>query len=592
LAGSEGIATHPVPPWCDGGETLLAPASRLFHTLRWLRGRQLLGQPWQRLRRAWERPEIWARRLAVPPEPACRWRPADDFPPPGAQRNRAERLRAGDFSFLNHREALGWPPRWSNPHLPHLWQYNLHYFEYVFALPYEGARELVLDWIERHPPGRGQVGWEPYPTSLRLQNWCTCLFGRHRERTSDDPELRARLWPSVFRQAEWLASHLEFHLLGNHLFENAAALALCGACFEGEAAAAWRRLGLRVLARELEEQVLPDGGHFERSPMYQARVVYVLGLLEASGDAELGRVAEAPLARARRALGAMLHPDGEIALLNDSAFGIANPPAALRPQAPAPGPFALPDTGYFGAYGAEGHYVICDAAPIGPDYLPGHAHGDLFSFELSLAGHRVVTDAGVYGYEADALRQHCRSTRAHNTVEVDGRDQCEFWAAFRVARRGRPRDVRWRPLARGFRLEGWHDGYARLPGRPLHHRAFRWHPEGVLLVRDRVAGRGPVDVRSRLHLHPDCELLELQGSRARVRHPGGELAIAFSGPGELSVEGSLHCPEFGVLHQSRALVYTARGAQVENGFCLAGDAASLRYDLADGAEVDGASYAW
>ena len=54
----------------------------------------------------------------------------------------------------------------------------------------------------------------------------------------------------------------------------------------------------------------------------------------------------------------------------------------------------MPDTGYYGARSADGHYVVCDAAPIGPDYNPGHAHGDLFSFELSLGGHR-----GKYGIQ-------------------------------------------------------------------------------------------------------------------------------------------------------------------------------------------------
>ena len=108
--------------------------------------------------------------------------------------------------------------------------------------------------------------------------------------------------------------------------------------------------------------------------------------------------------------------------------------------------FALRDAGYYGARGS-GHYVVCDAAPIGPDYQPGHAHGDLLSFELSLAGRRVIVDAGVHGYDGDPLRAWCRSTRAHNTVEIDGEDQCEFWGTFRVARRARPRDVVWTPRA-------------------------------------------------------------------------------------------------------------------------------------------------
>lgn len=567
----------------EAGVSLL----RLVRTLVWLQPRQIGGQLAWRARRLLERPDAWLRRR-VPPDPGLRWSPRGEFLPPGAQRLRAEVLRAGRFEFLNRCESLGWPPRWDAQGLPHLWAYNLHYFEYLFALSYLDARSLVLDWIARHPLGRGQVGWEPYPTSLRLESWCTCFFGRHRARSQADPELRAALWSSMQLQADWLAAHLEVRLLGNHLFENAAALTLCGACFAGPQADAWLARGLAVLARELEEQVLPDGGHFERSPMYQARIAWVLDTLEKTGCASVVRLVQAPLARLRAALAALCHPDGEIALLNDSAFGIANRPAELAPPAP-PGPFALPETGYYGARGAEGHYVVCDAAPIGPDYLPGHAHGDIFSFELSLSGRRVIVDAGVYGYEADESRAACRSTRAHNTVEIDGEDQCEFWAAFRVARRGRPRDVTWQARDGGFALEGWHDGYERLPSRARHRRRFRWYPEGVLLVRDEVTARRALRGCSRLHLHPACEVRLDGPAQARVVYPGGSFRIAFAGKGELAVESFAYHPEFGVAQPSRALAFQARGPAT-TGFCVAAGDAPLCFDLDAGARVGETRY--
>jgi uncharacterized heparinase superfamily protein len=340
--------------------------SRLFHTLRRLRARQLAWQLRSRLGAAFERPAARAQR-PVPPDPGRRWRPRCDFPPPGPQRHRPEELRAGAFTFLNRSERLGWPPRWTNPELPRLWEYNLHYFEYLWALPYEDARCVVRDWVARHGLARGRVGWEPYPTSLRLLNWCAYFYGRHRERSEADRELRADLWASIQLQADWLAGHPEYHLLGNHLLENGAALAFCGACFGGAQAQAWLRSGVEILTRELAEQVLPDGGHFERSPMYHVRVASLLRLLGATGHPELERLVAEPQQRMLRALEALQHPDGEIALLNDSAFGIADRPDALCDSTPAPGPFALPDTGYYGARSDEGDYVVCDAAPIGPD---------------------------------------------------------------------------------------------------------------------------------------------------------------------------------------------------------------------------------
>jgi len=562
---------------------------RLMRTLRWLRPEQIVGQLTHRVRRALENPESFAARPA-PPDPGTRAAPQGAFVAPGAQRLRAEEMRAGRFAFLHRSEPLGWPPRWDAVGLPKLWAYNLHYFEYLFALPYEEGRALALDWIAKHPLGRGQVGWEPYPLSLRIGHWCRYFLGLHAQRCAGDAELRAALWRSLQLQADWLASHLETHILGNHLFENGAALALVGACFSGAQADRWLAVGDGVLAAQLDVQVLPDGGHFERSPMYHVRTLWLLDALEKSGFEPLAARVRPALARLRGALPLLCHPDGEIALLNDSVFGVANPPGELCARAPR-GPFALPDTGYFGAHGDAGQAIVCDAAPIGPDYLPGHAHGDLLAFELSLRGHRVIVDSGVASYVPGEARAYARSTRAHNTVEIDGQDQCEFWSAFRVARRGHPHDVAFEACGGGFRLSAWHDGYERLPARARHRRRFRWHPEGVLLVRDEVEARTAAPLVSRLHLHPDCEPA-LEGKlQARVAHPGGVFRVAFAGPGELALEPSQYAPELGLSVANRALAFRATAPAV-TGFCVADGDAPLAFELEDGARVGGARFAF
>lgn len=573
-----------------------------YHTVRPLRGRQLLAQLRTRLARYTEDPAAF-RAQPVPAYPGARLRPLAPFLPPAARAQPLEELLAGAFSFLNRREQVGFPPRWSAPELPRLWQYNLHYFEYLWDLGIDAARALALDWIERHPLGPAQVGWEPYPTSLRLVNWCAFFFGENRERSEADVALRDALWHSIFLQSEWLARHLERHLLGNHLLENGAALLLAGRCFEGEAAARWERAGRALLEAELAEQILADGGHIERSPMYQLRVAWLLLALRNAAGAALAPLLDGPLGRLLRAVAELRHPDGEIALLNDSAFGVYPSPQALIEHArvtgapapePAPEPrvFALPETGYYGAAGRGGAWLVCDAGPIGPDYQPGHAHGDLFSFELSLFGRRVVTDSGVHGYEGDALRAWCRSTRAHNTVEIDGQSQCEFWSVFRVARRAHPRDVRFEPREGGFRLSAWHDGYQRLAGRPRHQRRFAWHPRGVLLVRDEVSSGRSVTARSRLHLHPDCVVEEIAGLRARIRHPGGVFQVVFAGAGELALEASDYCPEFGSRLERRALRFETAGASLVFGFCVAIGAEQIEYDLDSGASVSGEKVSW
>ncbi|MFO1266416.1 MAG: heparinase II/III family protein [Rubrivivax sp.] len=94
---------------------------------------------------------------------------------------------------------------------------------------------------------------------------------------------------SLAVQARWLAQRLEWHLLGNHLFANAKALFFAGLFFEGREADEWLATGARILERELPEQVLDDGGQFERSPMYHALALEdVLDLLNVLRDAGVG----------------------------------------------------------------------------------------------------------------------------------------------------------------------------------------------------------------------------------------------------------------------------------------------------------------
>jgi len=226
------------------------------------------------------------------------------------------------------------------------------------------------------------------------------------------------------------------------------------------------------------------------------------------------------------------------------------------------GPWSLPDAGYYGARSTDGSCIVCDAGPVGPDYLPGHAHGDIFSFELSFGAARVIVDSGVHDYEKSDTRRYCRSTRAHNTVEIDGQDQCEFWGMFYVGRRGRPHDVQWTPSPDGFTLEAWHDGYRHLPGRPVHHRRFAWNTSGMLQLSDHVESTRSFSAVSRFHMHPDCRILRQDSRSAEISFPGGRLLVDFNGPGTLNVEDSFYCPRFGQAIPNKCLAYSCSGSSI------------------------------
>jgi uncharacterized heparinase superfamily protein len=255
---------------------------------------------------------------------------------------------------------------------------------------------------------------------------------------------------SLALQAAWLEKHIEWHLLGNHLFSNAKALVFAGLFFDGRDADRWLEKGLRILEREIPEQILSDGGQFELSPMYHSIATEdVLDLLNAS-EAWPGLVNPEVVEHWRQMAKKMLHwasvmqhPDGRIALLNDSAFGIAPELGELFSYAErlglefesASGALQhLEQSGYARIELGEA-VLFADIGRIGPDYLPGHAHADTLCFGLSLFGDRWFVDTGCSTYEVCDERLRQRGTAAHNTVVVDGEDSSEVWSSFRVARR-------------------------------------------------------------------------------------------------------------------------------------------------------------
>ena len=81
-----------------------------------------------------------------------------------------------------------------------------------------------------------------------------------------------RLLGSLARQLRFLERNLELDLGGNHLIKNIKALLWAGRFFENGEAARWQAKGETLLRRELEEQILADGMHYERSPAYHGQV--------------------------------------------------------------------------------------------------------------------------------------------------------------------------------------------------------------------------------------------------------------------------------------------------------------------------------
>lgn len=526
----------------------------LYRTLRHLKSSQLIYQLVFRIRAkaGWQRPVAQANLSDV----RCLWKKdLSLLPPSGA--NACEDWEQLTFKFVGLTHSFGSKIDWAETKHGKLWTYNLHYFEFLWGMDLERAKELTLDWIQRHSFSLHAEGWEPYPLSLRIMNWIGYWGTVGQSALSDDSVFSRHFWKSLDLQCDWLTKRLEKHLLGNHYFENGAALWLAGSFCNLKATRKWKTIGQTILEEQLGEQLLQDGMHFERSPMYHNRVVYLLSWLSQI-DPENFRVY---YDRALLAAQQLQHPDGRIALLNDSAFGIY--PEAIA-EAPI-GCFALKAAGYYGMRNTSGDYLICDAGRIGPDYIPGHAHCDIGSFELSVARQRLITDTGVLHYETSDKRHYARSTQAHNTFAPAGVEQAEIWSSFRVGDRPNVRVHEYLEDGDCVVVDLSHDGFTRaLKQTVLYRRRLEYKGKKTMRLTDHFESPKPLEWEGRLHFAPEVELIETTSTRLCLKLGDVLVRVSWVGADGIAIRETPYWPEFNSVQYRKTLVYsrTAQSGQV------------------------------
>jgi uncharacterized heparinase superfamily protein len=382
--------------------------------------------------------------------------------------------------------------------------------------------EVVGDWLTQCGKPTAP-GWHPYPLSGRILAWCAALS------RGDGwfDQIREQMLTSTWLQLRFLARWVERDIGGNHVLRNAAALVIGGICVDH---AETRDRGLSLLEAELAAQVLDDGGHEERSTSYQRRILDDLSdvavVIRRSGG---GTPAWLERARGEMTtwLQAVAGPGGQLSPLNDGwdgpAIDVPNHRSSLQD---------LAGSGYIVL--REGHaQAVIDVGPLAPAHLPAHAHADALSFVFWADGRPVIIDPGSGAY-AGAERNRFRATRAHNTVEVDGRDQCDFWGPFRAAfmptvRRSEPL---WQQGALLLRAE--HDGYRRLDDPVVHERTFVWLGSEGLLALDKLIAETSHSVLARLHFAEDLAdpLGELLPGGLRILALGPELGEPRAIPGD------------------------------------------------------------
>lgn len=387
---------------------------------------------------------------------------------------RAERIDGimhGRFEFNGETHVLSEPLNWiNNPSKDIEWHILLHKFYYATGLSQAwqtsgDARyarrwaQLVDGWIS----ARIQPGFIAADvTGRRVQNWIYSLHGlvmhgRPDRHAPVDHALFRRLIVSLHEQVEFLCENLTAKR--NHRTLELLAILLAAVVFpEFRRAREWREFALTEMVANIQADLLPDGVHCELSTDYhhlalrnwlQARKLITDNGIAVPPSMDQGL---------RRALEFSLHihkPDGIVPSFSDGdarsflpllqqgaeIFGredmrfVAN--AGRAGTAPAQRVAHFPFGGYHVIRShwraspdfADAHHLVFDCGPLGEG---NHGHFDALSIELAACGRSLIVDPGRYTYSEAAgedgvnWRVHFRSTAAHNTVCVDGRQQTRY----------------------------------------------------------------------------------------------------------------------------------------------------------------------
>ncbi|HEY4978427.1 MAG TPA: alginate lyase family protein [Candidatus Acidoferrum sp.] len=443
-----------------------------------------------------------------------------------------------------------------------IWELNRHQHLVTLAKAYRltddprFAKELIDQWKHwqtKNPYPRG-INWASnLEVAFRSLSWLWVYF-----LLQGTPVMTADLAEQWLRAMALHGRHIESYIStyfspNTHLLGEAIALFFIGTlCPELRSSARWKQKGWQTVLQESEHQVRSDGFHFEQStyyhvyaldfflhagilaslngmpfpPAYNVKLEQMLDALTIMcragtpsrfGDEDGGRVFDPSRNRAEHlsdplATGAILFRRGDFKFVageiceeilwlhGEQGMETFDRLEARKPNMDS---VAFRDAGFYVMSSAEGELqAIIDAGPQGA-LSAGHGHADALSMTVHACGKELLTDPGRYQYVGAGTRSaQCRGTAAHNTLQLDGRNQAEPKGPFSWRSLTNTKVERWISGKTFDFFAGNHDGYSSPANPAIHRRSVFFRKSKFWLVRDQMLGIGQHQLDVRWHLHP------------------------------------------------------------------------------------------
>lgn len=491
----------------------------LYHTLKYLKFTQVYHQVWYRIKS----------KLGIVNNGSVSYDSTNNLTFTKYINNNKSYFGDNNFRFINLENRFD-KIDWNYSHYKKLWTYNLNYFDFLHQADIsvnEGV-DLILNFIDSYQDLND--GKEPYPTSLRIINIVKFILINNLSHDSIDN--------LIAKDAYRLTHNLEYHLMANHLLENAFALYFAGIYLDNIDLLA---KASKLLKEQMLEQVMNDGAHYELSPMYHQLMLYrVLDSIQITKRGETMDVFLRDKASSMLSwLNKVTFSNGDIPLVNDAAFGINPTTKKLNLYAEQMGiidsDIDLSDSGY--RMIRRGDYeCFADVGNASPSYQPGHFHADSLSFIIYSKGQPFIVDTGTSTYNICDARTQERSTNAHNTVVVDGENSSEVWSGFRVARRA----ITTITEDKQYKLSASHDGY--MGG---HTRSWTFSDNRIQII-DQLANGNNV---AYIHFHPEISVNVVKEGKVITNCS----TLSISGYDNIEIESYRFAPQFNTYIEAQRL---------------------------------------
>ena len=447
----------------------------------------------------------------------------------------------------------------------------------------QAIAEQLDSWLRQNPYGLGMNWRSGLELGIRLINWVWALDLIGDSKFIDE-ELLLRIMDSVSRHIwEIDRKYSQGSSVNNHLIGEAAGVFVASSYFNNlKHASKWRERSRDILIREILNQTYSDGGSKEQAIGYHN---FIMQFFIIAGFVARARSRDFPESywsrlekmfefTARLSEGGNNLPvfgdcdDGYVLDIGDNPHSIkewlavgaelfgrsdfyTSSSSVSKQVEILPGKYGSDKYGITHnsendkcsslAFSRCGYYllqyrendsqnyisVVFDCGPLGMGTLAAHGHADALSFTLRAFGRDVLVDPGTYDYFSyPQWREYFRSTRSHNTVVVDHRDQSEMLGPFLWGRKANARCLVWEPSNVGGRAVGEHDGYTCLSDPVTHRRTLELNGrERSLIIHDDIMAHGKHDITVLFHFAEHCVVNPAGRNRYRIDVGPGTVEI-------------------------------------------------------------------